>query len=329
MNLFDYLRSHKAEEDPPYAIGSRLGVFAFLIVAIFGLTTVNYALLRSGSLAAVITAVLVDLANEDRNDNSLQGLTINPVLTAAAQAKANDMAEREYFAHVSPDGKNSWYWFREAGYSFLYAGENLAVNFSDSKDVEKAWMNSPTHRANILDGHFTEIGIATAEGSYQGHRTTFVVQMFGTPAAIAAAPMPVREVTTPTQPTEPAIATTLPPPTPEPAAAVTTVATVSPTVAAVPTTTSVLGTEAGSVTKTTLWQRIIASPKNVLRYAYLILAAIILVLLAYTTELELHRRHMRHFSAALILFLVMGGLFAFADFVLFSEPVIAAITFAP
>ena len=48
----------------------------------------------------------------------------------AAQAKADDMATKGYFAHTSPDGKNSWYWFKQAGYTFTYAGENLALDFS-------------------------------------------------------------------------------------------------------------------------------------------------------------------------------------------------------
>ncbi|MEK7613729.1 MAG: CAP domain-containing protein [Patescibacteria group bacterium] len=133
-------------------------------------------------LAAVVASVLVDLANGDRAGEGLHGLSVNPTLVEAAQAKADDMARAGYFSHNSPDGKTPWYWFGEAGYQFSYAGENLAVFFGDSADVERAWMNSPSHRANILSSNFTEIGIATAEGYYQGQPTVFVVQMFGAPA---------------------------------------------------------------------------------------------------------------------------------------------------
>src|SRR4029079_16600268 len=119
--------------------------------------------LRSPETAAVISAVLVDLANGDRAQHGYGTLTLNSTHVAAAQAKANDMAAKGYFAHVSPDGTDPWHWFKEAGYQFDYAGENLAVNFVDSGDVNDAWMNSPTHRDNILNPHYTEIGIATAE----------------------------------------------------------------------------------------------------------------------------------------------------------------------
>lgn len=137
-----------------------------------------------GFLAAVVASVLVDLTNIDRAGEGLHSLTVNSTLVEAAQLKANDMAAKGYFAHNSPDGKTPWYWLGEAGYSFSYAGENLAVFFGDSEDVSRAWMNSPSHRANILNSHFTEIGIATAEGVYQGRQTVFVVQMFGTPSAL-------------------------------------------------------------------------------------------------------------------------------------------------
>jgi hypothetical protein len=125
--------------------------------------------------------------------------------------KAQDMAAKGYFAHTSPEGRSPWYWFDQAGYKFIFAGENLAVNFDETKDVENALLASPTHRANILDKNFTEIGIATYPGEYKGMRTTFVVESFGTPQkkAVAAAPKPaepaaapVAVATTPTRPVQ-------------------------------------------------------------------------------------------------------------------------------
>ena len=157
-----------------------VGLISVLVISVFLGSSIDRYFITSEQYASVLAAVLVDLANGDRAHNSLHTLTMNPVLVAAAQAKADDMAAKSYFAHVAPDGKDSWYWFKESGYGFSYAGENLAVDFSDSSDVERAWMNSPTHRQNLLDPHFTEIGIATAQGTFQGRVTTFVVQMFGT-----------------------------------------------------------------------------------------------------------------------------------------------------
>ncbi len=157
-----------------------------LAIAIIGAFAASVVITRhesiSPQMAAVISSSLVDMTNADRRAKTLGILSINPELTAAAQSKANDEAAKGYFAHTSPDGHNSWYWFTQAGYHYKYAGENLAVDFTDSKDVENAWLASPTHRANILNPQYTEIGIATAEGTYEGHHATFVVQMFGTPA---------------------------------------------------------------------------------------------------------------------------------------------------
>ena len=141
----------------------------------------------SPQFGAVVAAVLVDLANADRSAEGLPELAIDPTLETAAQMKADDMAEREYFAHETPEGFSPWHWFGQAGYGFRYAGENLAVYFSDSTEVEKAWMNSPLHRANILSDKYSEVGIAIAHGRYQGNETTFVVQMFGNPAQTSGA----------------------------------------------------------------------------------------------------------------------------------------------
>lgn len=183
--LKKYLISHKGNNHKPHIL--RDAGVAFLLVVILSTFALSlsghFAITRTKLTSLVLSGVLVDFANNDRAEKNFNNLTINPVLQRAAQLKANDMAEKGYFAHTSPDGKTPWYWFRQAGYDFNYAGENLAVNFNESVDVNQAWMNSPGHRANILNDKFTEIGIATAEGLYQGKPTTFVVQLFGTPKA--------------------------------------------------------------------------------------------------------------------------------------------------
>ncbi len=139
--------------------------------------------------ALILPNSLVDETNAARTADDLSSLKPSALLELAAQEKANDMAKNGYFAHTSPTGVTPWYWFEKVGYNFEYAGENLAVNFVDSQDVMNAWMNSPEHRANILDSHFTQIGIATAEGTYEGRPATFAVQLFGTPApTVVSAP---------------------------------------------------------------------------------------------------------------------------------------------
>jgi hypothetical protein len=173
----------------PHVLGPRMIAFVVMVVMVaefafvFGST---YLIPRSKLYGIVEANALVDETNQNRASNNLQTLQISPLLQAAAQEKANDMATKGYFAHTSPQGLTPWYWFENVGYSFDYAGENLAVNFTDSQDVTNAWMNSPEHRANILSGDFTQIGIATAQGIYNGQSATYVVEEFGTPAPAAA-----------------------------------------------------------------------------------------------------------------------------------------------
>lgn len=174
-----------------FSVRSVLAIVAILLfaqVGYFAVTTLVFH--RTNFLAAVLPGVLTSLTNADRATTGLPQLSENALLAEAAQNKANDMAAKGYFSHVTPDGKTPWYWLDQAGYDYTYAGENLAVDFTDSKDVENAWMASPTHHANIVKPQYTQIGIAVAEGTYQGQPATFVVQFFGTPAeALAKGPV--------------------------------------------------------------------------------------------------------------------------------------------
>lgn len=143
---------------------------------------------HSNFLASVLPSVLTDYTNEDRVQQGLSVLTPDALLAKAAQMKAEDMAAKGYFSHVSPDGKSPWYWLQQVAYPYSYAGENLAIDFNDSKEVQDAWMASPAHRANIVKPQYTRIGIGTAEGMYEGRATTFVVQYFATPKKGVAIP---------------------------------------------------------------------------------------------------------------------------------------------
>lgn len=151
-----------------------------------------FMMMPTAAYAAVDTSSLVSLTNQDRAAQGLGSVTINPLLVKAAQAKANDMAAKGYFSHTTPEGYSSWHWFKLVGYSYARAGENLAQGYSTASEVETAWLNSPTHRANVMNPAFTEIGIATAVGTYQGKQVIFVAEMFGTPknVPVAAKPAP-------------------------------------------------------------------------------------------------------------------------------------------
>ncbi len=186
--LKNHFIPHKGNDYQPlflrFKIALALLVMVLLLEGVYLLGTL-VILPKSKNFAAIFAAVLVEQTNKERATGELRTLRPNTQLEAAAKLKAEDMAAKGYFSHNTPDGKTPWHWFKLAGYEYAAAGENLAVNFTDSKDVTEAWMRSPTHRANIMSGNYTEIGIATAEGTYKGRAAIFVVQTFGRPSIVA------------------------------------------------------------------------------------------------------------------------------------------------
>jgi hypothetical protein len=203
----NYFIPREGNDNKPHILRPRAIMFVVMVALVAESAFVfgaKYLIPQSKLFGIIETNALIDETNTNRVTNGLPDLQVSPLLTTAAQDKANDEASKGYFAHTSPQGLTPWYWFQQAGYNFDYAGENLAVNFSDSQDVTTAWMNSPEHRANILSTDFTQIGIATAQGIYEGQPTTFVVEEFGTPAP-AAAPTPF--VDTASAATAPVVAT--------------------------------------------------------------------------------------------------------------------------
>lgn len=107
---------------------------------------------------------LLAATNQERANNGLGPLTINSKLNSSAQSKANDMVARDYWAHNTPDGQEPWIFFDAAGYQYQKAGENLAYGFATSSATVTGWMNSPSHRANMLDSGYTEVGFGFTNG---------------------------------------------------------------------------------------------------------------------------------------------------------------------
>jgi len=129
--------------------------------------------LNSNSPAGII----FDLTNIERQKVGLGELRISDKLTQAATNKQKEMLEKSYFSHIDSNNGKKWSEFIiDSGYDYSTAGENLARNFSNPKDIVEAWMNSPTHRENILDKKFQETGISVEKASDGG---LIVVQMFG------------------------------------------------------------------------------------------------------------------------------------------------------
>ena len=125
---------------------------------------------------------IIKLTNQKRQENNLNPLITNRYLTQAAHKKAEFLLKNQLFRHNVGDKKFSK-WIRETGYKYSYAGENLAIDFTTDQDVIQAWMNSPTHKKNLLYPDYKEIGVAVVSGRYQGHDSTLVVQIFSTPAS--------------------------------------------------------------------------------------------------------------------------------------------------
>lgn len=150
----------------------------------------------------ITSDALLEDTNAQRKKYGLPDLSYNPQLAAAAQDKATDMMQRDYWSHFAPDGTSPWYFFEKNGYYYEYAGENLAKDFNESDAIVNAWMQSEKHRDNILQSQYTEVGFAIKEGVLQGRPTVLVVQMFGTPDKQHVAQNAPQNQQTPSNPTE-------------------------------------------------------------------------------------------------------------------------------
>lgn len=197
MKLLKWLRhylvphqsnNHKAKILHPSTLSVLVVIF---LVYQFG---INLAVFFQPSILGYASSItperVVDLTNQERLKQGLAPLTINPTLSQAAQMKAGDMFAFNYWAHNSPSGRTPWDFFKQAGYRYVYAGENLARDFQNSEAVVEAWMNSSSHKDNIVNGKYREIGLAVVNGTLGGVETTLVVQMFGTPTPAAVAQKP-------------------------------------------------------------------------------------------------------------------------------------------
>jgi stress response protein SCP2 len=126
-----------------------------------------------GPLSDVVSAT-----NAERARHRLGLLTVDPRLAAAAQGHSEDMVRRTFFAHENPDGAQVWDRAVAAGYTYRKVAENIAAGQPTAADVVRGWMESPGHRANILDGELTQIGVGRAVGGSYG---VYWTQVFGTP----------------------------------------------------------------------------------------------------------------------------------------------------
>ena len=134
---------------------------------------------------------VISITNDSRISEHLQPLKANSELDIAASEKLNDMAIKEYFAHTSPEGVTPWFWIKKSQYSYSTAGENLAIGFFTAKETVQAWLNSPSHRANIMNPKYQDIGVAVKGVQIGNQKGILVVQMFGLSAVQAVPPTTV------------------------------------------------------------------------------------------------------------------------------------------
>lgn len=150
------------------------------IKAAFSYSGIEFAALLNG-ISPFTKEEVVAQTNDARKNLGLGELRENSVLDTAAYQKLQDMISGQYFAHYSPDGVSPWHWIESGKYNYNYAGENLAIGFVSAKSVTQAWLNSPSHRANLLNSKYTEMGVAVASAKIQNDEGILVVQLFATP----------------------------------------------------------------------------------------------------------------------------------------------------
>lgn len=191
MALHQWFIPHKDTHKKAHLIsweGMVIYILLFILLQV-GFSIINYT--TPGVLginSSIDQKKLIELTNIERGKKGLPPVSENSALDKAAALKAENMFQENYWAHFAPSGKSPWDFIIGSGYKFTFAGENLAKNFYNSDDVVTAWMNSPTHRDNLLNSKYKDIGIAVVEGTLNGQKTTLIVQMFGTNEMIAAQP---------------------------------------------------------------------------------------------------------------------------------------------
>lgn len=180
MNMLEIFIPTKRNNYHAYLL--RTPALVLFIIVAFLLNSVVGVLPVRSVAAQVLPATLLDLHNQERANAGLPPLQLNANLTNSAQRKAIAMLESDCWSHYCPDGKSPWDFFVDSGYSYYYAGENLAEGFFDNSQAMVAWMNSPTHRENILRADFEDVGFGIVQGDFQNIPNNLIIVVhFATP----------------------------------------------------------------------------------------------------------------------------------------------------
>ncbi|MBD3362559.1 hypothetical protein GF362_02465 [Candidatus Dojkabacteria bacterium] len=180
MKLQDFIIPTKRNKFRAYLLKAETIGLITLLVFVFNIFISSLPI--SETQAQIDMTSVVYLHNRERAKQDLSQLTVNSKLVASANKKAQLMLEHDCWDHYCPPGMSPWDLFNESHYEYLYAGENLAEGFVDNSVMMKAWMNSPTHKENVLKKEFSEIGIGYIRGDFQGKKDNIVVAVhFGHP----------------------------------------------------------------------------------------------------------------------------------------------------
>jgi len=181
---------HKGNHYRPHLVRLH-GITAVLVLALFMQLVYGYfsagRIEVLGRVSNISVSELLADTNAARKEASLPELQANEALSQAAFMKAKDMLANNYWAHTSPGGITPWKWLADTGYNYDVAGENLAKNYPTADATVDAWMNSESHRANILNDKYQDIGFAVVDGLLDGRDTTLIVAYYGTPASAVVA----------------------------------------------------------------------------------------------------------------------------------------------
>ena len=198
-HLHNFFIPHAGNDHRPHALRPR--ALKWYVALLVGVKVIAVTLLFSAypdfaRLSGDLAAEVARMVNASREKVHASPLILDSALTRAAELKAQDMLARAYFEHVSPDGTMPWEWINKNEYQFQSMGENLAMDFTTGESAHLALMRSDTHRTNILEKRYQNIGIGVATGNFAGRETNILLEFCAAPstartAAAAAAVPPV------------------------------------------------------------------------------------------------------------------------------------------
>ncbi len=204
----DFLVPTESNQYLPHSLAPATFVVYFVLTIALILSPAYVRQLQLATLENTLSFTgeeIVRLVNASRTALNLPALKINPTLVDVANNKGSDIFTRQYFAHVSPENKTPWDFLRSKNYVYTLAGENLAMDYPTASEAHTGFMNSPTHRANILNPLYTEVGVAVIQGTFNGQSSILVVEYFGRPKVkvTQTAPTPAKTAS-PKTPASPA-----------------------------------------------------------------------------------------------------------------------------